>query len=222
MKQPNTHYALVRTEHYLGITHPDDKHGKPFYIDFLSSKMQYRAGHAGLRKERLARAIGMKPKDHPTIIDTTAGLGRDSFILATLGYHVTMLEKSPIIYALLEDGLKRAQQSSPDHASHRLTLIHADAIEWLPAHSKEKKPDVIYLDPMFPERRKSASIKKDMQLLQDLLGHEENIAELLKTALACAGKRVVVKRPRLATIKDATQPSYTLPGNSTRFDIYLV
>lgn len=221
MKQPETtqsNYLLVRKDNYLCLINPHDKHSKPFYIDFLSGKLNYRANQAGLRKEALARAISMKPKENPTIIDATAGLGRDSFVLATLGYQVTMLEKSPLIFALLDDALQRARASSPDNACHRLTLIHADALDWLPANTTTSKPDVIYLDPMFPERRKSASVKKEMQILNDILGHDDDIKELLTISLACAGKRVVVKRPRLAVNEHA---DFSLPGNSTRFDVYL-
>lgn len=221
MKQPDSeqfNYVLVRKDNYLTLTNTNNPDDKPFYIDFLARKMKYRASHAGLRRELLARAIGMKPKDNPTIIDATAGLGRDGYILATIGFHVTLLERSPLIYALLEDALQRARASSPDNACHRLTLINADAITWLPNNMQTIKPDVIYLDPMFPERKKSASVKKDMRILNDLLGHDNDIKELLSVSMACAGKRVVVKRPRL-TAND--KPDFSLSGNSTRFDVYL-
>jgi 16S rRNA (guanine1516-N2)-methyltransferase len=224
MKQPDItsdNYDLIQTDEFIGLINKNKPAEKPFYIDFLSSKLHYRSQQAGLRKEYLARAMGMHPKDHPTIIDATAGLGRDSFILATLGFHITMLEKSPIIYALLDDALKRARQSAEDNPCHRLKLIHADALTWLPNHT-EIKPDIIYLDPMFPQRKKSAAVKKDMQILNDLLGADEHISVLIETSLACANKRVVVKRPRLTTEITKQQPDFSLQGSSTRFDIYLI
>lgn len=221
MKQPDMKYELVTTHGFVGLINKDKPNEKPFYIDFLSTKLFYRSQQAGLRKEYLARAMGAHPKDQPYIIDATAGLGRDSFILATLGFNVTMLEKSPIIHALLEDALQRAKQSSEDSPCHRMTLIHADALTWLPENT-DKKPDVIYLDPMFPQRKKSAAVKKDMQILNNLLGHDEHISVLIETSLACATKRVVVKRPRLAAETTPKQPDFSLEGSSTRFDIYLV
>lgn len=195
---------------------------RPFFIDFLSGKLTYRRKQASLRTEALARALGLHNISPPlfTIIDATAGLGRDSFILASLGFHVQLIERSPIIHALLEDGIKRAALD-PEVApiTSRLQLIQADAISWLP--ELIPSPELIYLDPMFPEKQKSAAVKKEMQIFQDLLGTDQDTEILLKTALTCASKRVVVKRPRLAKPIPGAPPSYSLTGSSSRFDIYL-
>jgi len=217
-------YLLLRTPDYLGLQKTGYKKLSPFYIDFLSGKMLYRSQHAGLRKELLARAIGFKPGDHPRIIDTTAGLGRDSFILATLGFEVTMIEQSPILHALLCDGLHRATLNPLTcDIIARLHLIHADSKDWLIKSQTTPKPDVIYLDPMFPERKKSASVKKEMVILHHILGNAtDDDAALLEVALTCAAKRVVVKRPRLAAYLTARAPNFSVTGKNSRFDIYLV
>lgn len=191
---------------------------QPFQIDFLSGKLRYRADHAGLKNELLARAIGKKPKDNPIIVDATAGLGRDSFILASLGFRVTMLERSNELYDLLRDALNRASEEIPE-IIERLTLIHTDSISWL---KTAEKPQIIYIDPMFPERKKSALVKKDMALLQQLLPKEDNYEALLECALACATVRVVVKRPRLAPSNSKHPPSYVLSGKTSRFDVYIL
>lgn len=216
-------YALVVTADFLGLQSCSAPKFAPFYIDFLAGKMRYRSDEASLKKELLARALKAKPKDDPRIIDATAGLGRDSFILASLGFTVTALERSPIIYALLRDALCRAA-SHPDTASAaaRLQLIHADAGSWLANLQDENRPDIIYLDPMFPSRDKSAAVKKEMVILQDLLGKDPDSDHLLALALACSRRRVVVKRPRLAPSLSGLAPSYTLAGKSSRFDIYMV
>lgn len=216
-------YLLVLTPDYLGLVSRADK--KPFYIDFLSEKLNYRVNQAGLRKEALARAISLSPHHHPTIIDATAGLGRDSYILATLGYNVIMLERSAILHALLADALKRASHhihTAPVIA--RLQLIHADALFWLSEHGHPHlNPTVVYLDPMFPARKKSASVKKEMVILQDLLGTDKDEDRLFELSIACATHRVVVKRPRLANnIVTQPKPSYSIVGQSSRFDIYLI
>lgn len=215
-------YLLLLTPAYLGLLKTSEKRFTPFYIDFLSGKLAYRSKQAGLRKELLARAIGCKPSDKPVIVDATAGLGRDSFILAKLGFNITMLERSPVLYVLLQDALARARsEASLADVLARMHLIHTDAISWLNTPAAHPAPDVILLDPMFPKRQKSASSKKEMALLQDLLGKDEDEQELFATALACATQRVVVKRPQLAPNIAEYTPDYSLPGNSCRFDIYL-
>lgn len=206
---------------FLGIQKKEDKKWQPFYIDFTKGQLHYRSKQAGLRSELIARAMGAKPKDQPKILDATAGLGKDAFILASLGFHLTMLETSPIVYYLLADGLKRARNSlETAEIADRLHLIHADAIDWL--QNPPFSPDIIYLDPMFPERKKSASVKKDMVFLQELLGKCENQENLFSKAFACAKKRVVVKRPRKAAcLSTERKPDFAFEGKSSRFDIYL-
>lgn len=214
-------YALMVGEEYLGIRDLSDPKTKPFYVDFLSGKLRHRWQQAGLKREALAKAIGAKPKDQRTIVDATAGLGRDGFILAALGFSVTLLERSPIVFALLRDALQRAAEHELTHeiAGH-IQLHHTDATTWLKQHSGQV--DIIYLDPMFPGRNKSAQVKKDMVILQNLLGKDEDSMQLFNTAIACAGLRVVVKRPRLAQTISEKVPSFTLKGTSSRFDIYMV
>lgn len=189
-------------------------------IDFLSPQMRYRLMHVSLKKELLAKALGVKPKDKPTMVDLTAGLGRDAVVLAALGFELTMIERSEILYTLLREALQRAQKDAQiAPIIQRLTLIHADAREWLP---KAPRFDIVYLDPMFPKRQKSALVKKDMLALQQLLVDEEGgEVTLLPVALACAAKRVVIKRPRYVENKEVLQPSYSLFGQSARFDVYL-
>lgn len=190
-------------------------------VDFLSGKMKYRRQHTSLRREALARALGLKNiMPHPTIIDATAGLARDSFILAALGFEVTLLERSPVIHALITDGMQRALKD-PETAPiiARMHLIQADAISWLKNH--DPRPDLIYLDPMFPERKKSALPKKNMRIFHEIVGDDLDAAALLETALACAASRVVVKRPRLAATLAGPRPSFSISGSSSRFDVYL-
>jgi 16S rRNA (guanine1516-N2)-methyltransferase len=223
MKSSTSRYTLLVTPDYVGLQDRTDPKSKPFYIDFLSGGIRYRGEKAGLRNELLARAMGMKPKDNPRIIDATAGLGRDSFILATLGFTLTLLERSPILYALLQDALNRAKRD-PETATtiSRMQLIEANAIDWLAALPIPDRPHIIYLDPMFPERKKSASVKKEMAILHNVLGTDLDCAALLTVALTCATKRVVVKRPRLAPTINDQKPSFSLTGKHSRFDIYLV
>lgn len=214
-------YVLILTPTHLGLQ-PLTTSSQPLVVDFLSKQMTYRRKQVSLKREALARALGLKGNTAPTIVDLTAGLGRDSFILACLGFSVTLLERSPIIHALLADGIQRAQHDPGVGAIvNRLQLINIDAMTWLQQLTPATQPDIIYLDPMFPERTKSALVKKEMRIFHDIAGNGDDAAPLLTLALACARKRVVVKRPRLAPPLANHIPSFSQTGSSCRFDIYL-
>lgn len=197
--------------------------GGPLYVDLLGGAVGYRRRHGGGRQQALARAVGLKQGKCPTVFDATAGLGRDGFILAELGCRVVLCERSPLIHALLADGLKRALDDPASAAviNQRLTLLAADATTYLNA-LPHPAAEVIYLDPMFPERKKSALVKKEMRLLRLVAGEDDDAAALLQAALAKAGKRVVVKRPAPAPPLPGPPPSFSQTGKSNRFDIYLI
>ncbi|MCK4706852.1 MAG: class I SAM-dependent methyltransferase, partial [Gammaproteobacteria bacterium] len=135
----------------------------------------------------------------------------------------TLVEKSPILSILIEDGINRGlehEQSAPTLSDH-FDIHNQDAINFLKNIEKDQLPDIIYLDPMYPERKKSALVKKDMQILQHLLGKDENSEALLETALSYAKERVVVKRPVHAPCLTQTKPATSIHSKKTRYDIYL-
>lgn len=189
----------------------------PIFVDFVEGTLAHRTQHP--QKELLAKAVGITSTHKPTIIDATAGLGRDAFILASLGATVIMIEQSPIISALLRDGLTRAEKEPAlSEIINRLTLIEANSIEYL--KTLKEKPDVIYIDPMFPERKKSALVKKEMQILQKLLPPATQNETLFELALKKAKKRIIVKRPRLAPTITNQKPNFQITGKNSRFDVY--
>lgn len=181
----------------------------PLYVDFASVDAERRR-EAG-RQLPLARAVGVKGDVRPSVLDATAGLGRDAYTLAALGCDVTAVERSPLIAALLRDGLERAACT--------VRLVVGDACQFMASLAEDARPDVVYLDPMFPERRKSAAVKKEMQYLKELLGPDDAQA-LFKAAMKCAKQRVVVKRPVHAP--ELARPNHTLEGKIVRFDVYVV
>jgi 16S rRNA (guanine1516-N2)-methyltransferase len=190
----------------------------PIAVDFADSRMMHR--RRGGHNEPLGRAVGVGKRDNLQVIDATAGLGRDSFVLADLGCSVTLLERSAPVFALLRDGLARGQASEDVRVAsvcNRMNLLRGDSRALLPTLAA----DVVYLDPMFPARRKSARVKKEMWLFQQLLEAEEVDAGLLDCALAIAGDRVVVKRPARAQPLDGRNPAFAIPGKTVRFDVYL-
>lgn len=191
----------------------------PVLIDFTSGKTAYRRLHGGGKNQAIAKAVGIKPHYRPSVIDTTAGLGQDSFVLASLGCPVFMIERSPIIAALLEDALLRAKMD-PDtrEITQKMQLYNGEAKGLIP---QLPEVDVIYLDPMFPDSKKSALSKREMQVLHELVG-VTNENDLLDTALKYAKKRVVVKRPKNGPLLNNRSPSLQMLGSSNRFDIYLI
>ena len=192
----------------------------PVRVDFIEGAVAHRRLFGGGSGQMIAKAVGVQSGVRPVVLDATAGLGRDAFVLAQLGCAVTLIERQPLIAALLEDGLLRAQ-ADPEVATivAQMHLLRGNAIELMRAW-KGEPPQVVYLDPMFPHRDKSASVKKEMRLFRPLVGDDDDAPALLEAALALATHRVVVKRPRKAPGIAGEQPGYALEGNSSRFDIY--
>jgi 16S rRNA (guanine1516-N2)-methyltransferase len=163
------------------------------------------------KKQGLVRAC--KPIPGLKIIDATAGWGRDSAVLASFGATVLMLERDPIMAVLLADALKRNKEQ------RNLSFHSGDAHFFLNALKKQDYPDVIYIDPMHPERNKSALVKKDMQILQQMIGNDEDALSLIELARKRVKQRVVVKWPQKT--KALLSPNSCIEGKTVRFDIYL-
>jgi 16S rRNA (guanine1516-N2)-methyltransferase len=195
-------------------------------IDFLKGTLAHRQQFGGGRGQAIAKAIGMRSGVTPSVLDTTAGMAGDAFILATLGCSITLLERSPIIFALIEDAVQRASlsESFAEVLEQGFTIANREANEYIREQVEAgiSPPDVIYIDPMYPHKKKSALVKKDMQILQRLHGTDDNAGELLDIALAYARKRVVVKRPIQAETISEKKPNTCIKSKKTRYDIYTI
>lgn len=186
--------------------------------DFAAGRFGYRAAHFG-RNEPLLRAVGSSQSGPLKIVDATGGLGQDSFLLATSGAQVTLIERSPIIFAELERALEIAR-ASDDLAEivSRITIIHGDSLLLLAS----MKADVFYVDPMHPERKKSALVKEPMRLLRDVVGEDLDRGALIQTALDHSPGRVVVKWPTKAELPEGIgKPSYELRAKTTRYCVFI-
>jgi len=192
----------------------------PVRVDFLEGGAAHRRQFGGGSGQMIAKAVGIQPGIRPFVLDATAGLGRDAFVLATLGCEMVLCERQPIIVALLEDGLARGE-TDPEVRPivQRMRLQQGNAIELMNRWQGEP-PQVIYLDPMFPHREKSALVKKEMRLFRPFVGDDLDAGALLEQAMALASHRVVVKRPRKAPCIEGAKPGYCLEGKSSRYDIY--
>ncbi|MBY6210767.1 class I SAM-dependent methyltransferase [Microbulbifer agarilyticus] len=198
----------------------------PVVVDFVSGAAAHRRKYGGGKGQQIAKAAGIRGGFCPRIVDATAGLGRDAFVLASLGSEVRMLERNPVAYALLEDGVRRLRQAAEMDPELRpiAERLHLEprvdsAAAWLMAQDQESIP-VIYLDPMFPSRDKSAKVKKEMVAFHEIVGSDEDADGLLEPAFTACYYRTVVKRPRLAPDLNEQAPSLRFEGKSGRFDIY--
>lgn len=202
-------YELTYIEDKLSVFGVDKK---PFFIDFLASKMAFRLQSISIKNELIAKACLVK--ESPKIIDLTAGLGRDAFLLAYLGAQVLMIERNPILAALLEDALRRLK-GSPIGESVQLELSNQDSLHYI------DKASVVYLDPMHPNRTKSALVKQDLRMVKEWVGEDKDKEQLFEHAFTLAKKRVVLKWPQKAAAISSKKPSFVYNGRSTRFEVYL-
>lgn len=214
-------FVLELSDGSLQLRKCDDPKFGSIYVDFCSGRSGHRRKYGGGTSEAIARAVGLKKGARPSVLDATAGMGSDAFVLASLGCHVHMIERSPIMAALLEDGLARAKLDVKigPWVSQRLSLSFGDSREYfsyLPF-----KPDVVYLDPMFPEKGKSALVKKEMQVLKVLIGADNDADALLPVAFKVAKNRVVVKRPMQANYLAGKKPNTSIKSRNYRFDVYI-
>ena len=221
-------YLLYQSKQRLELRCVKDKKVGAVYADFVMGKAQHRRLYGGGKKQHIAKAVGLsKYSTPPTVLDVTAGFGRDAFVLAYLGCQLTLLERCSVVHALVKDALQRGMSSLEykiQEVIARMTLHQVDAFTYLQELRKnysEEMPDVIYLDPMFPERSKSAYVKKEMQFFHDIAGSDSDSDQLLDVSRCCAKKRIVVKRPRLGRSLNNTTPNFVIVGKSIRYDVYL-
>ena len=221
-------FVLIVGVQGVGLQATGKKAPGPIRVDFAQGASAHRRQFGGGKGQMIAKAIGVKGAYRPHIVDLTAGLGQDGFVLATLGCEMTLVERSPIVHALLGDGLSRAGLSADPELHNilqRMTLQHLQGVDYL--RQLEQPADVIYFDPMFPERTSKAEVNKSMKAFHSLVGSDDDAGEILSLALTKAQYRVVVKRPRKASAIHVQYPDLHLPapnvvfeGKSTRFDVY--
>lgn len=222
-------FALVLTALRLELRKLDEPKLGAIYVDLAGGAVAHRRKFGGGKGQAIAKAAGLNKGATPTILDGTAGLGRDAFVLASLGCKVQMVERHPVVAALLDDGLTRAKKDPEigEWVSQRMTLIHAsshNALSQLAVDPEFVKPDVVYLDPMYPHpenKKKSALVKKEMRVFQSLVGADHDADGLLEPALALADKRVVVKRPDYANWLNELKPTMVIETKKNRFDVYV-
>ena len=226
---PESEFGLMLTHERLELRKLDEIKLGAIYVDLVGGAVGHRRKFGGGKGQAIAKAAGLNKGATPTILDGTAGLGRDAFVLASLGCKVQMVERNPVVAALLDDGLSRAKLDPEigGWVSERMSLLHAsslDALNELRNNAGFEAPDVVYLDPMYPHpenKKKSALVKKEMRVFQSLVGADHDADGLLTPAFELATKRVVVKRPDYADWLDGEKPSMAIETKKNRFDVYV-
>ena len=187
---------------------------------FIEGPILHRLKYGKGRGQNLAKAVGMKFNKNRNIIDATAGLGYDSFILASLGAKVTLIERSQKMHTLLQNGIDEGKSygGQIEKIVNRMELLFGDSKDILP----KLTPEVIMIDTMYKDRKKTALVKNNMRLVREIVGPDSDYIELLKVALNCAKNRVVLKQPRYAEpIKEITKCSHQILGKTIRYDVFM-
>ena len=187
---------------------------------FIEGPILHRLKYGKGRGQNLAKAVGMKFNKNRNIIDATAGLGYDSFILASLGAKVTLIERSQKMHTLLQNGIDEGISfgGEIEKIVNRMELLFGDSKDILP----KLTPEVIMIDTMYKDRKKTALVKNNMRLVREIVGPDSDYIELLKVALNCAKNRVVLIQPRYAEpIKEITKCSHQILGKTIRYDVFM-
>lgn len=230
--RPEGYWALSRASapgSALQLTRVD---GVELCVDFVRGKARHRMKEAGFGASMLTKALGVRSffrrnGEYPCIVDATGGLGQDAWALASTGCQLTLFEQHPVIHALLADALRRAAKNpATSEIASRVTLTRANA-EQAMRNLRKQDMHAVYLDPMYPEKRRNAASKKGMQFLHELLGPvpAQESPSLFLSAVATGVSRVVVKRPKGAPCLPGSeqfsgQKTEVISPN-TRYDIYL-
>jgi 16S rRNA (guanine1516-N2)-methyltransferase len=214
---------LVAGNNGLSLVQTGPRALGPVRIDFGGGAMRHR--RKGGHNELLGKAVGVSRKQNLHVLDATAGLGRDAFVLADLGCRLTLCEREPVIAAMLDAAIVHSERSEDPWqrgVMSRMRLVPGDATA-LPMKFMDGV-DVIYLDPMFPPRDKHAAVKKEMALFQQVLSSEKLVEDadaLQQWALTQDVARVVIKRPRKAPALGQALVSHVISGKAVRYDVYV-
>ena len=214
-----TEFHIDKSQERWQLQLPQSPEFKPFYVDFTSGSY-YNIFKKGVgKKDPLAKAVGIKSGTH-TVLDLTAGWLKDTWMLLNLGCQVTACEKNNIVYSLIGNAIEVDRSfANYEELFARLELLNVDSLEFL-RNSDLAQWDAVYIDPMFPQRTKSALSGKEMQILQELIAEEDMGEEILTEALHKGASRVVVKRP-LKGPQLLKAANFSVESKASRFDVYI-
>jgi 16S rRNA (guanine1516-N2)-methyltransferase len=221
---PNSHMVLaVGSDITLSLIDSDITQ-QDFEIDLFKDKLLWRLAHSGKNSEAVCRAVIGK-LNKPLVFDATAGLGRESLILQSAGCNVFMFERNPVIWLLLNSAIFKASKNEDVLSKLKNGLPQLTALGSIKDQLEQgevlPKPEVIYYDPMFPSRSKTALVKKDMRVFHELIGADLDTVDYANYLLTIASHHVVVKRPsNEQPLELNARRSSFVDGKACRFDCY--
>ena len=208
--QSNSRWILQRDHGQLLLSDRQNPRQRPLCVEFASAQMRSRI--ASGRQQPLARACGLHKHPGAFIVDATAGLGRDGWCLASLGARMRWYERHPLMYALLRDALANNQSQT----AARIDLQHDDGRQLDGADA-----DAIFLDPMFPATGRRAAPALEMQIMQSVIGPDQDAQQLWQRAMDSGARRVVLKRPPRGAKVRVAKPDLSFGGGRVVYDVYL-
>lgn len=212
-KYPNQLHGIQKIDLTTNCPTIFDQEGRKLNIDFVENHLNYNKKKSSIKSELISKALG-GGKLGLRVLDLSAGLGIDAMFLSQLGYNVTAVERNPLLYL----ALSTAQEKLSDEAKSEIRFEFDSAKHFV--ENTNQAFDVIYFDPMFPEKKKSALPRQEMVLFKQLVGADDDAAEVVAAALnSKKAKRLVVKRPLKAPLL-FTNPQNQVEGKLVRFDVY--
>ncbi|WP_343182522.1 class I SAM-dependent methyltransferase [Buchnera aphidicola] len=211
-------FSLILQANRIELQDNTNKKEKNIWINFnYQNFQQYKKDY----KRKIIKAVKIKKKKKINILDATAGLGKDAFILFSHGYNITMIERNPILSILLEDGLKRGFKDKMIGTliKKKMKLIYASSINI--NQMNLQKPDVIYIDPMFPSYKQKSLPKKNIKIIKKIVGSDLDSINLFHECMKFSVYKIVVKRPKTSSYISCHKPSYSIKTKKYRFDIYI-
>ncbi|NQY42677.1 MAG: class I SAM-dependent methyltransferase [Legionellales bacterium] len=189
-------------------------YSKDFFVDFLENSLEYRISN--LTRESLIKACGIKKNRITSVLDLTGGWGVDSYILARAGCRVLVLERDPVVYLLLKDGIERLQRK----IDCDITIKQINSVDYLAENDVSEQ--IIYIDPIRPQLNKTAKNNKSMEILRRIIQPDQKYEDLLNLALTKFSERLVIKTGRHENINfiDYT-PNFTILGKNTKFMVFI-
>lgn len=207
-------FVLEVSEENLRLRDPQRRY---LEVDFVKDHVNYKRKGLRGKNELLAKALGGS-KEAPRVLDLSAGLGIDALFMTQLGFYVTAVERSRALFVLLEEARSRAAATEPALVAN-IKFVCASAKEFVTGTLPDFQFDAIYFDPMYPHKKKSALPKQEMVVFRELVGQDEDAAEVLECALQTSAERVVVKRPVGApSLLPGVRHVYE--GKVVRYDVY--
>lgn len=183
-------------------------------IDFIKDHLNYQRRGLRGKNELLAKALGYA-KGVRRVLDLSAGMGIDAVFMTQLGFQVTSVERSQLLFVLLNEALSRAPELQP-----KLQFVAADSYEYLRSSESSREVDAIFFDPMYPHKKKTALPKQEMVVFRELVGHDEDASRVLEEAMKWPVSRIVVKRP-LGAEELLPGVRHAYEGKVVRYDVYM-